>query len=81
MDDFGFHFPFDYVADVAWVLSRSNFTFWPQPGGLDDQDWFLIRDVRTYFQLEQRLEWERKQGPPRGERARRSRLEDAVRDD
>lgn len=60
--DFGFHYPTEYLSHVAWVLEESHFTYWPRAGGLDDQDWFLIVDVRRWFRLVNRLRWEYQQG-------------------
>jgi hypothetical protein len=57
-EDFGFHYPLDYLTRVCWVLEASSFTYWPQGGGLDDQDSFLIADVMTWFKLMRRLRWE-----------------------
>lgn len=58
VEDFGFHFPVDYLKLVIQVLRLSNFTYWPRAGGLDNQDSSLIRDVFTWLMLERRLKWE-----------------------
>lgn len=62
MTDFGFYHPTDYLSQVCWVLEASDFTYWPKAGGLDDQDWYLIQDVITWFRLARRLRWELEQG-------------------
>lgn len=43
------------------VLKASNFTAWPDAGGVWDQDSFVIRDVLTYLALERRIEFEQRE--------------------
>lgn len=52
MHDFGFHHPFKMVEIVTIILKRSNFTCWPDSGGLLDQEMNWIEDVLTYLAVE-----------------------------
>jgi hypothetical protein len=45
---------------VVSILKASNFTFWPEAGGLFDQDAFLIEDILLWLTLENRIKWEQK---------------------
>lgn len=62
----------EYVSEVVAILELSGFSFWPRPGGLDDQDSHLIDDVRTWMRLKNRLRFEyeagiwREDGKPMG---------------
>lgn len=56
--DFGFYFPYETVLLTVTVLKASNFTAWPEAGGVWDQDSRIIRDVLTYLALERRIEFE-----------------------
>lgn len=57
-DDFGFHYPYVYVRRTADILKASNFVCWPQSGGWENQDSFLVDDVLTYLGIENRIKWE-----------------------
>lgn len=57
-DDFGFHYPFSYVELIAEILERSNFSAWPEPGGVDDQDAFLLADMLRYLRLKESIRQE-----------------------
>ncbi len=52
----------EYVALVVALLKRSNFTFWPEAGGFNDQDMDLVEDVMVYLALERRAEWDKEHG-------------------
>jgi hypothetical protein len=58
IEDFGFHYPLSYVETMAIIVRHSNYQAWPDVGGLNDQDWYLLQDMRRYWQLEDRLQWE-----------------------
>ncbi len=62
VEDFGLHHPVAYVELVVSILKRSNFTFWPDEGGLNNQSSQLIDDVLTWLALERRTRWEHEQG-------------------
>ncbi len=58
--DFGFYFPFEYVTVVCQVLELSDFAYWPEAGGLNNQDANLVADIMTWFRLQRRLRFEYK---------------------
>lgn len=58
MTDFGFWYPVEYVSEVVAILELSRFCFWPNAGGLNEQDSHLIDDVRTWMRLKRRLKYE-----------------------
>lgn len=60
MEDFGFHYPAEYVERAAALLKLSNFSSWPESGGWADQDDFLVADVMRWFHLRSRVMWEMK---------------------
>lgn len=57
--DFGFSYPVTHLARVVSILKRSNFCFWPDAGGFNDQCEYLIDDVLTWLAIERREEWEK----------------------
>jgi hypothetical protein len=61
-DDFGFHYPVEYVGQAAALLKLSNFTCWPESGGWADQDAFLVDDVMRWLNIRARFMWKLKYG-------------------
>ena len=62
IEDFGLHYPVEYVSRVLDILELSNFVTWPEAGGLNHQDSFLIDDVLTLSRLKRRIRWEIENG-------------------
>jgi hypothetical protein len=59
--DFGFHYAdVTYISMVAQVLENSNYTSWPEQGGLNDQDWDLIQDALTWIRVRDWIEFSEK---------------------
>jgi hypothetical protein len=57
--DYGFHYPdIAYISMAAQILERSNFTAWPDAGGLNDQDEYLIQDILTWLAVRDWVDFE-----------------------
>lgn len=51
LDDFGFVYDIGFLITAAWVLERSNFSFWPRAGGLEDQDPDFVSDIKRFYDI------------------------------
>lgn len=51
-EDWGLHYPFEYVDEMTRLVRLSGFVAWPRPGGLNDQCRFFLRDMATYLERE-----------------------------
>lgn len=49
--DFGFYYPFDYLAKVMPIVEASDYASLPRAGGLDDQCPYFLEDLNTWLRL------------------------------
>lgn len=60
LGDFGFYYTWDYVQTTCGLAMLSKFTLLPREGGMDNQDWFWLQDLKTYLQGYARAEYDAK---------------------
>lgn len=49
--NFGFYYPFYYLAEIVPIVEESQFSSLPRAGGLDDQCPYFLKDLNTWLRL------------------------------
>lgn len=60
LGDFGWYYDWAYVQLTCDLAILSKFSLLPREGGMDNQDWFWLQDLKTYLQGYARAEYDAK---------------------